>query len=153
LQWLIATDEMNLRVFPNNGDASFKSLLEPMPAGTLLHYGAAAVKGWGRNSAVLNDRPGVPRPTKPKALPLSPTRSVGDRTKTISKLSQAWAGAGQVQPADNRDGTAPADSEQQVWDEDDVMLFGNSRVAIERHAKKERERERSINEWRKGTIL
>jgi hypothetical protein len=49
---------------------------------------------------------------------------------------------------------APADSEQSIQDEDDVMLFfwGNSKASVERHAKRERERERNINEWRKGTV-
>ena len=128
-----------------------------MPADTLLryNYGAAAVKQWGKNTAVLNNRAGLPRPQKSKVLPVGPTRGIGDRMSTINKLALARAEAGQVQPADNGDGAGSAALAGLKWDEDDVMLFfwGNSKASVERHAKAEREREQNINEWRKGTTV
>jgi hypothetical protein len=129
-------------VFPNNCDAAFKSFPKSMPADTLLryNYGAAAVKQWGKNTNVLNNRAGLPRPQKSKVLLVGPTRGIGDRMSTINKLARARG-----EPADNGE-------EHLKWDEDDVMLFfwGNSKASVERHAKKEREREQNINEWRKG---
>jgi hypothetical protein len=50
---------------------------------------------------------------------------------------------------------AATESEQPVWDEDDVMLFfwGNSMAATERRAKKEQECKECIDEWRAGTAV
>jgi hypothetical protein len=159
LQWLIAGKGNNLSMFRDNGDASFKSHLKQKPSDTLLHYnyGAAAVKRWGKNIAVLGNGEGLLRPQKPEVLPVGPTRGVGNRKTTINKLARARAGAGQVRSADNGDGpgsAALADSELSIQDEDDLMLFfwGNSKASVERHAKGKCEREQSINEWRKGTI-
>ncbi|KAI9566237.1 hypothetical protein HD554DRAFT_2279022 [Boletus coccyginus] len=66
LQWL-ATDYESLRRFshaalPSNSDAAFISHHKPKPSDLLLHYnyGAAAVKYWGRNCAVLGNHPGLP---------------------------------------------------------------------------------------------
>jgi hypothetical protein len=159
LQWLTAGSTNDLILFPNNSDAAFKSPHRPKPAETLLHYnyGAAAVKRWGKNTAVLDNRAGLPRPQKPEVQPLGPTRAVRDRTITIKKLTDARNKAGQVQPTDTGDGAgsaALADSEHSIPDEDDVMLFfwGNSKASVERHAKREREHKRNIDEWRKGTV-
>ncbi|KAI9566243.1 hypothetical protein HD554DRAFT_2118651 [Boletus coccyginus] len=68
LQWL-ATDYPSLRNFvcaalPSNSDAAFVSHHKPKPSDLLLHYnyGAAAVKLWGRNHAILGNHAGLPRP-------------------------------------------------------------------------------------------
>jgi hypothetical protein len=48
---------------------------------------------------------------------------------------------------------AAADLEvQNRWDEDDVMLFfwGNSKAALERHARRKRERTEYLEDWRAG---
>lgn len=116
------------------------------------------MKYWGRNQAVLDNRPGLPRPQAPVTVAMGPTRSVGDRTTTIGKLAAAHAQGIQRQPAGNGGGTGSAaatDSEQPVWDEDDVMLFfwGNSMPSMERHAKKEQERKENIDKWRAGTAI
>jgi hypothetical protein len=112
------------------------------------------VKRWGRNHAVLINRPGIPRPQKPEALPLGRMKRVGDRSKTTAKLAHARAKAGQVQPdeGDAVGSSAAADSGRPIMDEDEVVLFfwGNSKTSIERHAKNERERERK---WRNSTIM
>jgi hypothetical protein len=89
---------------------------------------------------------------------MGPTQSIGDRTTTIDELAAARAEGIQRQPAGNGDSTGSAavtDSEQPVWDEDDVMLFfwGNSMPSMERHAKQEQERKESINKWRAGTAV
>jgi len=160
LQWLTATDEFVLNFLPNNSDASFVSLHKPKPAEILLHYsyGAAAVKQWGRNYSVLNNRPGLPRPKEPEPAPMGPTKTIGDRTKTTGKLAEAWAEGGQGRVGTNRGSVSPVtvvDSEQPGWDEHDVMLFfwGNSKASTERHAEKERERERNISTWRAGITV
>ena len=160
LQWLAADDDVLLSVFRNNTDAAFVSNHKPKPSDLLLHYnyGAAAVKHWGRNHAVLGNRPGLPRPQAPETVAIGPTQSIGDRTTTIAKLAAARAEGIQQQPAGNGDGmgsAAATDSEQPVWDEDDVMLFfwGNSTPSMERHAKQEQERKENINKWRAGTAV
>lgn len=138
LQWL-ASDHPVLRTFfPNNNDAAFMSHHEPKPSDLLLHYnyGAAAVKYWGRNQAVLDN---LPRPHALETVAMGPTKSVDDTTE----------------PAGNGGGTGSAaatDSRQPGWDEDDVILFfwGNSMPSMERHGKKE-ERNENINKWRAGS--
>ena len=87
---------------------------------------------------------------------MGPTESVGNRTTAIGKLTATRDTGIQQQPVGSGGGTdlaAPTDSEQPVWDEDDVMLFfwGNSMPSMERHVKKEQERKESINKWRAGT--
>ncbi|KAI9458469.1 hypothetical protein HD554DRAFT_2139998 [Boletus coccyginus] len=156
LQWIATDDRFLLSVYPNNSDAAFVSHRRSKPSDLLLHYnyGAAAVKHWGRNHTVLNSRPGLPRPKAPGTVAMGPTRSVGDRTTAIAKRATA-RDEGQQQPGGSGGGmgsAAASDSEQPEWDEDDVMLFfwGNSMPAMERHAKKEREREVNINKWRAG---
>ena len=110
----------------------------PKPADLLMHYnyGAAAVKHWGKNISVLTDRPGIPRSVPvPAPMPVGPT-------------SQGEQGAGSVR---TRSEGEVADLEaQDRWDEDDVMLFfwGNSKGALERHARKEQERTLYLEDWR-----
>jgi hypothetical protein len=159
LQWLTGKNPVDLAIFPNNSDVAFKSLIKPKPAETLLHYnyGAAAVKLWGKNSAVLGNRAGLPRPQKPVAQSLRLTRTVRDRTKTIKKLTDARSKASRVQSATNGNGAGSAtlaDSEHSIQDEDNVMLFfwGNTRASIERHAERKCERDQSIHEWRERTV-
>jgi hypothetical protein len=91
-------------------------------------------------------------------MAMGPTKSVGDRTTTIAKQATARAEGIQRPPADNGGSTgsaAAADSEQPIWDEDDVMLFfwGNSTPSMERHAKKEQERKENITKWRAETAV
>jgi hypothetical protein len=52
-----------------------------MPANTLLcyNYGAAAVKQWGKNTAVLDNRAGLPCPPIPEVLPVGRWRSYDNR--------------------------------------------------------------------------
>ena len=155
-QWL-DDDPFLASSFGKNLDAAFVSHHKPKPSGLLLHYnyGAAAVQQWGRNHAVLNNRPGVPRPRVTETMATSPTKHLGNRTTTIAKLEAAWGSGSQQQPTGNGGGTSSAaatDSEQPAWDADDVMLFfwGNSTAATERHAREERERKEGINKWRAG---
>jgi hypothetical protein len=156
LQWLTPGDEFCLRFFPDNSDASFVSPRKPKPAEVLLHYnyGAASVKTWGRNHAILSNRTGVPRPQEPKAEPLGPTKSVGDRSKAINKLEKARAEEGQgLPPNDGGSASSGAGADSQPrWDEHDVMLFfwGNSKLSTQRHAEKDREREENVIAWRAG---
>ena len=156
-QWLFTDDPGIHDNFPNNRDAAFVSHHKPKPSDLLLHYnyGAAAVKKWGRNHAILNSRPGLLRPKPPETVTMAPTESVGNCKLTITKLTAAQDNGVQQQPGEgNTNSAAATDSEQPVWDEDDVMLFfwGNSMPSMERHAKKERERTESINKWRAGTV-
>ncbi|KAI9571174.1 hypothetical protein HD554DRAFT_257636 [Boletus coccyginus] len=90
-QWFAANDETLHATFPNNSDAAFLSHYKPNPSDLLLHYnyGAAAVKNWGRNHAILGSRPGLPRPHPPVPVATGPTKSVGDRTTAIAKLTAA----------------------------------------------------------------
>jgi len=152
LQWISDDDQYVCDIFRNNTDAAFVSSRRSKPSDLLLHYnyGAAAVRKWGRNSDVLSDRPGLPRPKVPEPAPTGPTKHIRDRTTTLIKLANARA---KQQPANVGGSVEAIDSEQPVWDEDDVMLFfwGNSKAAVERHAKKEQERKESISEWRAGT--
>jgi hypothetical protein len=149
LQWLAADNIFLRSIFPNNSDAAFVShhKLEPKPSDLLLHYNydAAAVKHWGRNHTVFNNRPGLPRPQAPETVAMGTTK--------VAKLTTAQAEHIQRQPANNEGSASSAeatDSEQPVWDEDDVMLFfwGNSMPSMERHARKEQERKENINKWR-----
>lgn len=89
LQWFAANDEILHATFPNNSDAAFLSHHKPKPSYLLLHYnyGAAAVKNWGRNHAILGSRSGLPRPHPPEPVAMGPTKSVGDRTTAIAKLT------------------------------------------------------------------
>jgi hypothetical protein len=67
-QWIVAPKNLYiLNRYPNNNDAAFLNQELPKPEDLLLHYnyGAAAVKQWGRNTSVLNNRPDVPRPPAP----------------------------------------------------------------------------------------
>ena len=108
------------------------------------------MKHWGRNHAVLDDRPGLPRPRPAE------TGAIGDHATTTARLATPRT-EGIQQPADNggsAGSAAATDSEKPGWDEDDVMLFfwGNSRAAMERHAKKEQERKENIDKWRAGIV-
>jgi hypothetical protein len=68
-------------------------------------------------------------------------------TTTTGKLEKTWA-----EGVQGHNGGKATDSEQPGWDEHDVMLFfwGNSKRSMERHAEKEREREKNISSWRAG---
>ncbi|KAI9572192.1 hypothetical protein HD554DRAFT_2311642 [Boletus coccyginus] len=153
-QWLF-TDAPGhiIHHYPNNADAAFVSHHKPKPSDLLLHYnyGPAAVKNWGRNHAILNNRPGLPRPRSPKTV-FGPPKSVGNCQITTANLAASRGEGVQLQPAGNEDGMDSTKSEQPVWDEDDVMLFlwGNSIPSMERHAEKERERKETIERWRIG---
>ena len=117
------------------------------PADVLLHYnyGAAAVKKWGKNTSVLTNRPDIPRPSVPVPAAMG-TISVEDRRTAIQKRAAAMSQGGQGAGSEGSTG------DQDKWDEDDVMLFfwGNSKVAMERHARKEQERTEYLEDWRAG---
>ena len=171
LQWLAANDAMFQNfiryAYPNNSDAAFVSHHKAKPSDLLLHYnyGAAAVKHWGKNQDILCNCENLPCPhelgpdsVEANLKDMSPTTNVGGRTITTDKLAGARTQGTQQQPAGNGDGTglmAGMDSQQPVWDEDDVMLFfwGNSTHAVERRAKEERERNEKIYKWRTGTVI
>jgi hypothetical protein len=101
------------------------SLHKPKPADILLHYnyGAATVKQWGQNYAVLNNRPSLPRPQEPVPTSMGPPKTVGDLTNTTDKLAQGRTERSQRQDANNKSSATVVDSEQPGWDEHDVMLF------------------------------
>lgn len=82
-------------------------------------------------------------------------KTVSDRTKTTDKLAQGRTERSQRQDANNKSSVTEVDSEQLGWDEHDVMLFfwGNSKASTERHAEKERERDRNISTWRSGIAM
>lgn len=117
----------------------------------LLHYnyGAAAVKIWGRNTAVLERLTTPPRPQEPIPAEAGPSTYVHDRTIAIQKREEAKNRA----EAGTRAGAGLVESEgPATWDEDDVMLFfwGNTKAAQERHLKKANEDARHIEQWRGG---
>jgi len=158
LQWLTTSDEFLRTTFPNNSDAAFVSHHKPKPSDLILHYnyGAAAVKQWGRNHGVLDNRPGLPRFQPPEPVARGPTQSVGVCTATTSKLANAHGDVIQQQPTGpGNGGSMGSAAAQPVWDEDDVMLFfwGNSMPSMERHTEKEREHKANINRWRAGTAV
>jgi hypothetical protein len=142
---------------PNNNDATFMNHQLPKPADVLLHYnyGAAAVKKWGKNTSVLTNRPNIPRPPVPLPAASGPTRVNNDGNISIEKrraaaMSQGGQGATSKR---KKSGGAAADLEEQDrWDEHDVILFfwGNSKAALERHAKKKQERTEYLEDWRAG---
>ncbi|KAF8713536.1 hypothetical protein AX14_012944 [Amanita brunnescens Koide BX004] len=151
LQWLKPAPLVLLTI-PNNIDATFKrDTRQSKPSDILLHYnyGAAAVKIWGRNTAVLERLATPPRPRMPVPAKAGPSKDVHDRTIAIKKREEAKnraeAGAGA--------GARLVESEgQTTWDEDDVMLFfwGNTKAAQERHLKKANEDASRIEQWRGG---
>jgi len=147
LQWLVDCHPTFRTTFPNNCDAAFVNQHKPKPSDLLLHYnyGLGAVKHWGKNSEVLGERPGLPRPKKSATAAMGPAKSVGDREEAVPARAEGSHGGGTGSVAG-----AVTDLEQPVWDEHDVMLFfwGNSKAARERHAKKEQERNDNIDRWR-----
>ncbi|KAJ6631955.1 hypothetical protein B0H10DRAFT_1937691 [Mycena sp. CBHHK59/15] len=162
MQWLV--DPLTwgtLMAIPNNNDATFHNHHLPKPADLLLHYnyGAAAVKQWGKNISVLQDRPNIPCLLAPIAVPMGPPQKIHPCEATIKKCAdhqKQQAKAGRSGPQDG-DATADAAVESEapnVWDEDDVMLFfwGNSKVAQERHAQKEKEHTEYMDDWRTAVI-
>ncbi|EDR05166.1 uncharacterized protein LACBIDRAFT_294884 [Laccaria bicolor S238N-H82] len=147
LQWLIDPPPGDTNLTPNNSDAAFKKRTKKAkPSDLLLHYmyGAAAVRRWGRGTAVLTAFTTPPRPEVPVPAPAGPTKTMHDRRATILKRSKAQStgetGAGSSKASKAGAGTGGlVESEgQAIWDEDDVMLFfwGNSKAAKERHLKK-----------------
>jgi hypothetical protein len=74
LQWqyLGESRKHGTSIVPNNIDAVFRENTEkPKPSDLLLHYnyGAAAVKCWGRNTEVLENRANPPCPSVPQTGP------------------------------------------------------------------------------------
>jgi hypothetical protein len=113
----------------------------------LLHYnyGAAAVNCWGRGKDVLQKLANPPRPSTPVPAPTEPPKNTQDGTAVIRKLEETGnlggAGTGEM-----------VESEDQVWDEDDVILFfwGNTQAAKERNLKKVGESTRRTEQWREA---
>ena len=130
LQWLEHPNEFVQPMIPNNSDAAFKKNTGlPKPSDLLLHYnyGAAAVKHWGHGIEILQNRPNLPSscPRMPVLAPTGPVTSDGGMVESAS---------------------------QEVWDEDDVMLFfwSNSAAARERRLKKLSENTQRIEQWKGG---
>ncbi|KAF8710165.1 hypothetical protein AX14_013339 [Amanita brunnescens Koide BX004] len=138
-----------LLTIPNNIDATFKrDTRQPKPSDILLHYnyGAAAVKIWGRNTAVLKRLATPPRPPVPVPAEAGPSKDVHDRTIAIKKPGEARNRA----EAGARAGAGLVESEgQATLDEDDIMLFfwGNTKAAQECHIKKANEDASRIEQW------
>ena len=151
LQWLETTDEAAMFLIPNNSDATFRKRVRKrdLPSDVLLHYiyGAAAVKNWGRGMEILQKHANPPRPQVPAPAPAGPSKTIQDRATTIKKCEaakkrgRAGAGAGVL-----------VESEDQVWDEDDTVLYfwGNTQAAKKRHLKKANKETRRIEQWRGG---
>ncbi|GJJ07772.1 hypothetical protein Clacol_001977 [Clathrus columnatus] len=94
LQWLTTGYNVTTRSrYPHNSDAAFIDHSLPKPSELILHYmyGAAMLQqfGLGGYEELLLTRAGVPRPEPPPRVPTPPTRTVGDRSRTIAKLEQA----------------------------------------------------------------
>lgn len=85
----LADDRFLCDYLTNNFDAAFVSQRKRKPSDLLLHYnyGAAAVKHWGRNTAVLDNRPGLYRPPAPETTPVGAAKRVGNRTERITKMT------------------------------------------------------------------
>jgi hypothetical protein len=128
----------------------------PKPADLLLHYiyGAAAVKKWGKNTSVLTDCSDIPRSPVPAPAPMEPKRDTHDRSKSIQKRAAAMGQGGEGSGSKRKRGEGAAGDleEQDKWDEYDVMLFfwGNSKAAMDRHARKKQERTKYLEDWRAG---
>ena len=91
---------------------------------------------------------------------MGPTKSIGDRTKTIAKLAAARAPGIQrnnPRPADNGGGTGSAiatDTEQPVWDEEDMMLFlGATQGRPWRDMLRKSRSAKTISTWRAGSDM
>ena len=148
-----------LAVIPDNNDATFafRTRQSNRPSDLLLHYtyGAAAVKHWGKNSGILTQRPGIPRPAIPAPMQMGPSKLEHDRSNTTRKQVEWTSDDTGVQltaeTKDNGVGAGVGDARKE-HDEDDVMLFlwGNTKVARQRHAQKEEERRGYLEQWRSG---
>ena len=148
LQWLIPPSKYVASI-PNNSDATFKKrTAKPKPSELLLHYnyGAAAVKQWGQGKEVLLNRAEPPRSVVPVPAPAGSSKTIHDRSIAIQKREAALAAA--TLKAETQ-GLVKSEG-QEVWDEDDVMLFfwGNSRAAKERYLKKTHENTQRMEQWR-----
>ncbi|KAG7439223.1 uncharacterized protein BT62DRAFT_976986 [Guyanagaster necrorhizus] len=167
LQWITtpSTESTRARI-PNNNDATFAKHRLQKPARLLLHYryGAAAVKNWGKNVAVLIQHHQPNRPPVPTPAPMGPPKAKHDHGASIKKREKRkreeereGAGAGMEQAGGRNEGgtsavTAVESEAQNIWDEHDVMLFfwGNSKAARERHAKEEADHREYLEKWRSG---
>ncbi|KIJ57378.1 hypothetical protein M422DRAFT_238971 [Sphaerobolus stellatus SS14] len=127
-QWLGTPDPFG---DPDNNDAVF---LEP----PLVNGGAAALRRWGKNGKILKQsvslrRPEVPTkgPSKAPSTPFDRQVAIDKRTKANREAALRAAGASGPQE----------ESTDKDWNEDDIMLFfwGNTSVARERHAQREKE--------------
>ncbi|GJJ06640.1 hypothetical protein Clacol_000834 [Clathrus columnatus] len=147
----------NLRIMPDNNDAAFPttpSITLPKPAAFLLNYnfGAAAVRLWGKNKMVFENREEIQRP-KIRVSNMAPKRTPGkenrERFVTKRRKLDEQGGQGEVGPS-----RAPQDAQNtattQEWDEDDIMLFfwGNTKAARERRERKEQNIKESVKKWR-----
>jgi hypothetical protein len=153
LQWIALDEEHTLNLLPRNSDAAFLNHQLSKPADLLLHYnyGAAAVKYWGKNCGVLENRLNIPRPHLPASASMGPSRSIHSGRSAIGKRAAYFSQEGEASGSKRKRAEEPADWEvQEGWDEDDVMLFfwGNSKAARERHAQKTQERTEYLEDWR-----
>lgn len=138
--------------FPDNSDAAFRNHSRAhKPSPLLLHYnyGAAAIKNWGHGKEVLKKlipKPPHPEvPVTPLTPPAGPSYTKHGRGITVAKLKAAR------DPGGVGGGTGGlVESEDQEWDEDDMMLFlwGNTQAAKDRHLEKASKDARRIEQWR-----
>ena len=151
LQWLINADSAELNMIPNKMDAAFMTgSRKPKPSDLILHYnyGAAAVKQWGHGLEFFKNRANPPRPSTPVPAPMGASKTVHDRTSAIGKRGKLPRTRGVCAGKT----TAGKSEEQELWDEDDVMLFcwANTPAAKERHRKKVQETNQRIDAWREN---
>ncbi|KAG7442237.1 uncharacterized protein BT62DRAFT_955169 [Guyanagaster necrorhizus] len=165
LQWITTPSTFARERTPDNNDATFANRRQK-PARLLLHYryGAAAVKNWGKNVAVLIQYHQPNRPLVPTPAPMGPSKAKHVRSVSIKKREKRrreeereGAGAGMEQAGGRNEGgtsaaTAVESEAQDIWDEHDVMLFfwGNSKAAQERRAKEEADHRQYLEKWRSG---
>ena len=138
LQWFVTPLQEALNRLPNNNDATFINEQLPKPADVPLHYnyGAVVVKHWGKNTSVLTDRSGVPRPS---VLPMRDGRTAAQKRAAASKIKKSDVASADLEVED-------------TWDEDDVIMFlwSNTKEARERRAQKEQEDTAYLEDWRAG---
>jgi len=157
LPWIVYPPPGIGRLYSNNLDAAFLDQNLPKPADLLLHYnyGVAVVKWWGKNSARLEERLELPRSGCAIAAPMPTTTTTNDRIGPIQKQDVASGKTqgqtpGKCGQSIHRTAAADDPEVQEVWDEDDVILFlwGNTKAAQERFVRKEQDRRAFMEEWR-----
>jgi len=159
LQWIASPPPGIGRLYSNNLDAAFLDQNLPKPADILLHYnyGVAVVKWWGKNYACLQERLDLPRPGCAIAALMPTTTTTNDRIGPNQKQEAASGkkygqNTGKCGQSTHSAAAADAPEVQEVWDEDDVILFlwGTPRRLRSVSPARNRTAGRS---WKNGEIL